>query len=145
MWSSRQIARRFSQGTIVENRRLGAALAFIQEQQIERAEVRSVKAPRRRDQHDSRLFKVGWVARSRPRGGRWSGAALRMGFAPTRRPNPATVTFLNGRDGDISIWRTHSGIAKENKHQLLTDGIVIEINDFDFEAIGTMTFLIWSS
>ena len=33
--------------------------AFIREQQIERAETRSAKAPRRRDQPDARLFKVG--------------------------------------------------------------------------------------
>jgi hypothetical protein len=32
---------------------------LIREQQIERAEVRSRKAPRRRDQRDARLFKVG--------------------------------------------------------------------------------------
>jgi len=47
------------QGAIIENKRLGAALAFIREQQIERAEVLSAKAPRRRDQRDARLFKVG--------------------------------------------------------------------------------------
>ena len=47
------------QAAIVENKRLGAALAFIREQQIERAEARSAKAPRRRDQRDARLFKVG--------------------------------------------------------------------------------------
>jgi Winged helix-turn helix len=51
--------RQVPQGTIVENKRLGAALAVIREQQIERAETRSMKAPRRRDQHDARLFKVG--------------------------------------------------------------------------------------
>ena len=47
------------QGAVIENKRLGAALAFIREQQIERAEVLSAKAPRRRDQRDARLFKVG--------------------------------------------------------------------------------------
>jgi hypothetical protein len=51
--------RQVAQGAIVENKRLGAALAVIREQQIERAEVRSAKAPRRRDQRDARLFKVG--------------------------------------------------------------------------------------
>ncbi|MGH7095024.1 MAG: ISNCY family transposase [Stellaceae bacterium] len=51
--------RQVSQAAIVENKRLGAALAFIREQQIERAEKRSTKAPRRRDQRDARLFKVG--------------------------------------------------------------------------------------
>jgi len=51
--------RQVSQAEIVENKRLGAVLAFIREQQIERAETRSRKAPRRRDQRDARLFKVG--------------------------------------------------------------------------------------
>ena len=51
--------RQVSQAAIVENKRLGAALAVIREQQIKRAETRSVKAPRRRDQGDARLFKVG--------------------------------------------------------------------------------------
>jgi hypothetical protein len=51
--------RQVSQGAIIENKRLGAALAVIREQQIERAETRSAKAPRRRDQRDARLFKVG--------------------------------------------------------------------------------------
>jgi hypothetical protein len=48
------------QGAIVENKRLGAALAFISEEQLRRRLERgSTKAPRRRDQHDARLFKVG--------------------------------------------------------------------------------------
>jgi hypothetical protein len=51
--------RQVSQGAIIENKRLGAALAVIREQQIERAETRSQSAPRRRDQRDARLFKVG--------------------------------------------------------------------------------------
>jgi hypothetical protein len=51
--------RQVPQAAIIENKRLGAALAFIREQQIERAEARSVRAPRRRDQRDARLFKVG--------------------------------------------------------------------------------------
>ena len=51
--------RQVSQAEIVENKRFGAVLAFIREQQIERAETRSRKAPRRRDQRDARLFKVG--------------------------------------------------------------------------------------
>jgi len=51
--------RQVSQADIVENKRLGAALAFIREQQLARAETRSRKAPRRRDQGDARLFKVG--------------------------------------------------------------------------------------
>ena len=52
-------ARGMSDTEIVENKRLGAVLAFIREQQIARAEPRSKKAPRRRDQSDARLFKVG--------------------------------------------------------------------------------------
>ena len=51
--------RQVSQAEIVENKRLGAALAYIREQQLARAEARSRKAPRRRDQRDARLFKVG--------------------------------------------------------------------------------------
>jgi hypothetical protein len=51
--------RHVPQAAIIDNKWLGAALAFIREQQIERAEVRSTKAPRRRDQRDARLFKVG--------------------------------------------------------------------------------------
>ena len=48
------------QGAIAENKRLGAALAFIREEQLRREPVhRSTKAPRRRDQRDARLFKVG--------------------------------------------------------------------------------------
>ena len=51
--------RQVDQAAIVENKRLGAALAFIREQQIARAQTRSKSAPRRRDQRDARLFKVG--------------------------------------------------------------------------------------
>jgi Winged helix-turn helix len=51
--------RQVSQADIVENKRLSAALAFIREQQIKRAETRSRSAPRRRDQRDARLFKIG--------------------------------------------------------------------------------------
>ena len=51
--------RHIPQAAIIENKRLGAALAFIREQQIERAEARSTTAPRRRDERDARLFKVG--------------------------------------------------------------------------------------
>jgi transposase len=46
------------QGAIVENKRLGAALAFIHEEQLRRGTERR-SGPRRRDQHDARLFKVG--------------------------------------------------------------------------------------
>jgi hypothetical protein len=45
--------RQVSQAEIIENKRLGAALAFIREQQIARAEPRSKKAPRRRNQRDA--------------------------------------------------------------------------------------------
>ena len=46
------------QGAIVENKRLGAALAFIREEQLRREPERR-SGPRRRDQRDARLFKVG--------------------------------------------------------------------------------------
>jgi hypothetical protein len=46
------------QGAIVENKRLSAALAFIREQQLRREPQRR-SGPRRRDQRDARLFKVG--------------------------------------------------------------------------------------
>ena len=52
--------RQVSQAAIVENKQLGAALAFIRDQQLRRApEHRSDRTPRRRDQHNPRLFKVG--------------------------------------------------------------------------------------
>jgi transposase len=52
--------RQVSQAAIVENKQLGAALAFIRDQQLRREpERRSDSAPRRRDQHNPRLFKVG--------------------------------------------------------------------------------------
>jgi hypothetical protein len=52
--------RQVSQATIVENKQFGAALAFIRDQQLRREpEHRSDRAPRRRDQHDARLFEVG--------------------------------------------------------------------------------------
>jgi hypothetical protein len=52
--------RQVSQAAIVENKQLGAALAFIRDQQLRREpELRSDRAPRRRDQHNPRLFKVG--------------------------------------------------------------------------------------
>ncbi len=50
--------RQVDQGAIVENKRLGAALAFIREEQLRREPLRR-SGPRRRDQHDARLFKVG--------------------------------------------------------------------------------------
>jgi transposase len=52
--------RQVPQAAIVENKQLGAALAFIRDQQLRREpEHRSDRAPRRRDQHNPRLFKVG--------------------------------------------------------------------------------------
>ena len=50
--------RQVSQAAIVENKQLGAALAFIREEQRRRGPERR-SGPRRRDQHDARLFKVG--------------------------------------------------------------------------------------
>ena len=50
--------RQVSQAAIVENKQLGAALAFIRDQQLRRESERR-SGPRRRDQRDARLFKVG--------------------------------------------------------------------------------------
>ena len=50
--------RQVSQAAVVENKQLGAALAFIREEQLRREPQRR-SGPRRRDQHDARLFKVG--------------------------------------------------------------------------------------
>jgi Winged helix-turn helix len=50
--------RQVSQASIVENKHLGAALAFIRQEQLRREPERR-SGPRRRDQRDVRLFKVG--------------------------------------------------------------------------------------
>ncbi len=50
--------RRVAQGAIVQNKQLGAALAFIREQQLRCGSERR-SGPPRRDQRDARLFKVG--------------------------------------------------------------------------------------
>ena len=50
--------RQVSQAAIVENKQLGAAPAFIREEQLRR-EPKRRSGPRRRDQRDARLFKVG--------------------------------------------------------------------------------------
>jgi hypothetical protein len=50
--------RQVSQAAIVENKQLGAALAFIRDQQLRREPERR-SGPRRRDQRDARIFKVG--------------------------------------------------------------------------------------
>src|SRR5437763_14565567 len=57
-----------------------------------------------------------------------SGAALRRGSAPARRPTPTTVTFLNGRDGDISIRWTHVLCAKLCPARLFTGGLTLFAN-----------------
>ncbi len=52
--------RQVDQGAIADNKRLGPILVMIRDEQLRRVpERRSTKAPRRRDQHDARLFKVG--------------------------------------------------------------------------------------
>ena len=52
--------RQVDQGAIADNKRLGAVLAMIRDQQLQRQpEHRSTKAPRRHDQQNARLFKVG--------------------------------------------------------------------------------------
>jgi hypothetical protein len=50
--------RQVSQATIVENKHLDAALAFIREQQCQTPQQRSQKAPRRQGQINH-MFKVG--------------------------------------------------------------------------------------
>jgi hypothetical protein len=50
--------RQVPQAVIVENKQLGAALAFIREEQLRREPQRR-SGPRWRDQHNPRLFKVG--------------------------------------------------------------------------------------
>jgi hypothetical protein len=52
--------RQVDQGEIADNKRLGPALAMIRDEQLRREPIHpSTKAPRRRDQRDARLFKVG--------------------------------------------------------------------------------------
>ena len=50
--------RQVDQGAITDNKRLGAALAMIRDEQQRRGPERR-SGPRRRDQRDARLFKVG--------------------------------------------------------------------------------------
>src|ERR1700739_4635774 len=52
--------RQVDQGAIADNKQLGAVLAMIRDEHLHRGpERRSQSAPRRRDQRDTRLFKVG--------------------------------------------------------------------------------------
>ena len=81
-WSRRAVLVRLTQGRLVVSQALLRA---------ERADARSVN-------NNGCGFK-------RPCRGRRSGAALRQGSAPARRPTPQPrVTFLNDRNSDISIW-----------------------------------------
>src|SRR6516162_6067082 len=81
-WSRRAVLVRLTQGQVVVSQALLRA---------ERADARSVN-------NNGCGFK-------RPCRGRRSGAALRQGSAPARRPTPQPrVTFLNDRNSDISIW-----------------------------------------
>ena len=50
--------RQVDQGAIADNKRLGAVLAMIRDEQLRRGPSRR-SGPRRRDQRDARLFKVG--------------------------------------------------------------------------------------
>jgi len=50
--------RQVDQGAIADNKRLGAVLAMIRDEQLRRGPQRR-SGPRRRDQRDARLFKVG--------------------------------------------------------------------------------------
>ena len=84
------------QGAIVENKRLGAALTFIREEQLRREpQQRSMKAPRRRDQRDARLFKAGGAVLRAERADARSvkqpvrlDAALRRGLRARPPPDP---------------------------------------------------------
>jgi hypothetical protein len=50
--------RQVDQGAIADNKRLGSVLAMIRDEQLRRGPER-LSGPRRRDQRDARLFKVG--------------------------------------------------------------------------------------
>ena len=50
--------RQVDQGAIADNKRLGSILAMIRDEQLGRGPERR-SGPRRRDQRDARLFKVG--------------------------------------------------------------------------------------
>jgi len=50
--------RHLDQGAAADNKRLGPVLAMIRDQQLRRGPQRRSE-PRRRDQRDARLFKVG--------------------------------------------------------------------------------------
>jgi hypothetical protein len=50
--------RQVDQGAITDNKRLGAVLAMIRDEQLRRGPERR-SGPRRRDQSDARLFKIG--------------------------------------------------------------------------------------
>jgi hypothetical protein len=50
--------RQVDQGAIADNKRLGSVLATICDEQLRR-EIEHRSGPRRRDQRDARLFKVG--------------------------------------------------------------------------------------
>jgi hypothetical protein len=50
--------RQIDQGAIADNKHLGAVLAMIRDEQLRRGPQRR-SGPRRRDQRDARLFKVG--------------------------------------------------------------------------------------
>jgi hypothetical protein len=51
--------RQVDQGAIADNKHLGAALAMIRDEQLRRGPPQHRSGPRRRDQRDVRLFKVG--------------------------------------------------------------------------------------
>jgi hypothetical protein len=91
--------RQVSQAAIVENKQLGAALAFIREQQLRREPQRR-SGPRRRDQHDARLFKVR-LSFSTSRAGRARSVRHRERF---RAPCKSAVRPQLPRS-DISKWQ----------------------------------------
>jgi hypothetical protein len=50
--------RQVDQGAVTDNKHLGAVLAMIRDEQLRRRPERR-SGPRRRDQRDARLFKIG--------------------------------------------------------------------------------------
>jgi hypothetical protein len=151
--------RQVDQGAIADNKRLGPILAMIRNEQ-RRGGSESRSGPRRAisampvcsrsaealraQRADARSVKqrVQFQLRSI---GRRSGAALRKGSAPARRPAPpAQETFVNGRD--ICIWWTHDRAArpvqkhkKENWPKASTQLTVIRFLETALDSIESLT------
>src|SRR5512132_2889530 len=110
--------RHVEQGAIADNKRLGPILAMISDEQLRRGPERR-SGPRRRDQRDARLFKVGSAflraERAAPRSldnrcGFLLWCIRRRSGAAQGAPRPTPVTSVNGRDSDICIWWTQPAL-----------------------------------